>query len=273
MYGSKELRVVGEWRGGIVRMVEVRDDLLEGQEARYVSGAHGTWDYDPIETDERAARQREAWAARANADEQRRKDGLAWLRSLSDTEIEALRNGESEALESRGLGYRDTRDEALRRLNEIAAERRERQFVACMEVMRGVRVLYEPGYRGSFGPSQVAAKIHYDVTVYVVDRDADRSEVWGYDCRGRREVLGELELIAALVDDRDWTVIDPDDAIPREVLRRVEWRDPDRVTCLEVEGRTCYVCQNPTGRFVLDDRGHKVRKRSIVEAAIEGAPF
>lgn len=206
------------------------------------------------------------------------RQGLEWLRSLSDVRLAELesfddderRHPELEAeLHQRGLARGDLYDEARRRRQvkraseaadaKAAADKAHARWAA--EISKREH-LYEPGHRadGRFDKYQ-PAQIHYDV-------EAVGDEVWATDCRGKRIVVGDLEAVANCLRDGEGFV-PLEEPPPAAVLRRADRRDPDTVRRIDVDERAVWVCQFRYEKpHVLDERGRKIRAREVVATAL-----
>ena len=268
-YGwTRHITDVGDWHGKTLRRVIIDPDYHLGQEMRYRSGNHGCWAVDPrIEEAEYQAR-RAADKAEAAARDAKRREGQEWIAALSDEALKALSDDEAD---KRGLSWEDLREERRKRASDLADAERAAEWARCTALVPDGSVLVDDGAtipsRYGMGASRREPDIYYAQYVPSGVEDAERTIL-----RDSRRVIGSLADVAAEVDEGRFRVVSVDDVPPEPVMKRAGYDRLDDVKRVDVEigkeTRRVWVVRERYSYkvLVLDERGHKVRKRAIIDA-------
>lgn len=269
-FGTETAEGPFEWEGQQLRRVLIDPEYFSWQTGRYGSGGRGDWDEDPREVETRIRTKLAAEKGAREAHEQRRAEGLAWIRTAEVDGDDDLRDEEARA---HGLGWEDVRAERRRRTEEKAAAERAAKWEHCRTFFEDGRTLVDdgaPSRAGSYGfripgrdPAvyrKVAVKQHYDLR----HRD-DPNEAEVRTAEGER--VGSLENVAGRIDRNELRIARPDEVFPPKPVvdrLRVPWKDVFRAPSGVWIGRPLFGSE----LVVLDDNAHLVRKKAVVEAAL-----
>ena len=280
-FGTEEVERCGTWCGKALRRVLAHPHHAVYQEDRYGSGLHFSGREDPRVEEARRVERLAAEARERAAAEGRRAGGLFWLRELPEAELEGDDEDALDALlRERGCGWPDVRAERKRRAEARAAAARAAQWARCRALFPDGATLIDdgaPSRDGSYGfriPGRdpaayraVEVRVGYRVEAGFAKPDADEALVHA----NGGQSIGSLADVAARIERRELRLARPDEHVPP--LAVVE-----RLGCSFKEVLRFDVAAGPhvwVGRprfaydpVVLDDRGHLVRKKAIVEAAL-----
>lgn len=265
-FGTETAEGPFEWEGRQLRRVLVDPEFYGWQTGRYPV----CWDEDPREVEARIQAKIAAEKAEREAREQRRAEGLVWIRT-------AVVDGDDDAVDeearAHGLGWEDVRAERRRRAEEKVAADRAAKWKHCRAAFRDGDTLLDdgaPSREGSYGfriPGREPA-VHHGVVVrphYAAKDDAEQAAVLTESGDG----IGMLVQVAYRLTHGELRLMREGEVVPpRAVLTRLgcSWKDVARV---EVDGRVAWVAR-PTFAsepLVLDDAGHLVRAKRLREAA------
>lgn len=276
-FGTEMVEGPFEWEGKQLRRVLIEPEYLSWQTGRYGSGGHGDWDEDPRVIE---ARIRET-LAREKIDielgKARYAGGLFWLRETSDEFLETCERFEDKVdvdLSARGLTWKDLRTEQRRRRDEKATAERAAKWAACRATFKDGDTLIDVGVNGHQGYygwiSGIESRAHTRCKVkphYSCENDASQARVVSDD--DTQTSVGTLELVASWLVSGRMRVAGPEDVIPPRAVTdrlRISWKDVLRV---DVNGRIVWIGRRfaSSETLVLDDDGHIVRAKKLVDAA------
>lgn len=273
-FGTETIEACGEWKGRQLRKVMAHPHHANYQFDRYGSGAHGTFDEDPRETDrkiqERIAREKAEDEARAA----KRAQGLAWLAALGDTELEE-NSDPDQAL--RGISYQDVREEQQRRAKAKADAAQAAEWECCRALVPDGAILLDEGTEYTPAVSKYQrgfpgkpTHVHYRIRL-TNDwaKDAEKADVT--DEGGGH--AGSLALVAHWIEIGRFRVVGETEVPPRPVVDRIGHERLKEIKRIEAEGRTVWVGESASfgPRLVLDEKGRIVRARKVLAEALEKA--
>jgi hypothetical protein len=268
-FGTLHLRDAGDWNGKALRVVIIDPVHLNFQEMRYGSGLHGSWVEDPREV-ERA--RKEAFTRRIaeqKADEERRSSGLKWLRTATEDEIRDAHTVDE--LNPRGLQWSDAKAELERRKQEIEDLDRERRLARCREIVKDGMNIVEPRREpqrvddilGGYVTKRRESRVYYSIRIGY-GNDPEEIQVSADGGEGP----GTLADVARAIDSGEYQ-IGGDDLPPRPVLDRIGHSRLRDVTSHCIADQTVWVgAAIFASPMVLNEKGHKVRKKSVVDGAL-----
>ena len=260
-FGTHALEHCGEWRGRPLRRIMTDPRHTEYQIARNHSGLHPSFTEDPrikdAEVAARLERERADQAVRAA----RREEGLAWITTATDLELD-----DYDVIEQHGLRTEDARAEKERRRLVKEAEEQAAEWARCAAIVPVGCTLIDEGYRSLHGVRP--PHVWHDVKIVPgwPAGDPDRASVVGEG----RDDAGSLLLIAEWISKGWLRIAAPNEVIPpRGVLKRFGYDELHRITCVIIGDRTMWVGRHMFGDpMVLDDAGWIVRSRKLREAAL-----
>ncbi len=267
--GTEALEACGDWYGKKLRRVAIEPGHYVYQTSRYWSGLHSSWDDDPRVAEATAKARLDTERADREAREAKRAAGLEWLKTATEDELEDF-----DTFEARGVRYDDVRAEKTRREADTGERARVAEWARCTAAIpEGATLVDEgtQGMRGVYGgwiaghPSRVYHSVRI---VRGWPDEADRANVVGEG----NENAGSASLVAGYIASGRFRIAAPSEAIPpHAVIDRIgkerPWKEIRRV---EVDGRVVWVARRlwASAPMVLDDRGHIVRAKRLVEAAL-----
>jgi hypothetical protein len=263
------------WEGRSLRRVLIDPEYFSWQTGRYGSGGHGDWDEDPRVTEARIKERLANERAEREASERRRADGLTWIRTA---DIEGNDDAADELARAHGLAWGDVRAERRRRSEEKTAAERAAKWAECRAAFNDGDTLIDngvPGHRTPYGwASGIESRAHVRCRVkphYSCEDDASQARVVSDE--DLQTSVGTLELVASWFASGRMRVAGPEDVIPPRAVTdrlRVSWKDVLRV---DVNGRIVWVARQfaSSEMLVLDDAGHIVRAKKVVETAMHCA--
>ncbi|HEU4727716.1 MAG TPA: hypothetical protein VFT22_07500 [Kofleriaceae bacterium] len=269
-FGTITAEQCGDWHGKSLRRVLSHPHHAGFQASRYGSGCHACWDEDPREEERRALDRAERWRRLDAERAVLRAEGLAWLASAMESEInEAMDRDE---VESRGLTYAELGDEIRRRGAARVEAERAATWERCTSIVQPGMILVddgEPSRHGRWGliPGR-DPHVYYDVRI--TDgwgKDADEATI--VDARGN--AAGSLSSVVDWIKSGRLRAVAPKDVPPEPVVHRLGltvWRPLSEIRRIEVQGRPVWIGV-PAGGFeviALDERGHIVRGKRAKEA-------
>jgi hypothetical protein len=267
-FGTTTVAIEGEWHGRELRRVLMHPKQAEGQIGRYASGLHGTSESDPREIDREIARKIEAERVEAAQREADCAAGLAWLAIVSEADLNAVLESDETP---RGVSRSDMRAELHRRDEVQKTAAREIEYDRCRALVAVHEVLVDdgaPARRSRWGvvPGR-PSHVYYAISIDASPRDPDRATVRSL---GREEV-GSLASVAKHLEEGRLRGARAADVPPEPVLRRIGHEHLADVRRIEAAGRVVWAGRPTFAReaLILDDRGHVVRARAIVGAALE----
>ena len=259
-----------EWDSRSLRRVIIDPNYFSWQTGRYPSFS----DEDPRVTEVEIIATLNRERAEREACEQRRAEGLTWIRTAEVDGDDDLRNEEARA---HGLRWEDVRAERRRRAEEKVAAERAAKWAVCRAAFKDGDTLVDdgaPSRAGQYGfriPGRKPA-VYRSVVVlrhYETD-DVEQSTVitrtrsrHGF----RDEFIGSLENVAGRIERNELRIARPDEVFPpKPVVDRllVPWKDVFRAPSGVWIGRPLFGSE----LVVLDDNAHLVRKKAVVEAAL-----
>ena len=266
-FGTETIVECGEWHGKKLRSVLIDPDQYQGQTDRYFSGMHPSLDEDPRVAEERAKVRAAQDKVEREVREATRQAGLTWLTTATEDELEDF-----DGFEARGLRYQDIRVEKARRSAAVTESARLSELARCEALVpRGATLIDDgsPAERGVYGyiPGR-PTHVWYNVFVQrAYPDDAEHNYVHGEGL----DHVGSLAYVADwIVSGRLRVATAADNVPPRAVVQRVGHDRFKDIRHVEVEGRHVWVFDKlwRNERLVLDERGHIVRAKKIVEAAL-----
>lgn len=278
-FGTEELECT-EWNGKRLRKVLVDPDRHDYQRSRYMSGAW-CWDEDPRETERKIREKIAAENAELKAKKRTREEGLSWLRSVDESLLGPMQEGDfHDELASRGLDWRDARNEESRRYEERAKRARANEWNRCRATFADGCTIVDPGRDPIKGtnpytdPSIPASNCAVYRNVRVVPHwDKDKAnDVHEARIEGDGgSYAGSLWRVAELLGKDLLRVAKDDEHLPpAAVLGRLKPHRLDDLVRVEVDGRIAWAIRTwlfSSNIVVVDEAGKIVRKKSIVEAA------
>ncbi len=269
-FGTESVEGPFEWEGRPLRRVLIDPSYFNWQTGRYGSGGHGDWDEDPRVTEARIKETLAREQAEREARERRRADGLVWIRTA---DINGDDDAADELARANGLAWEDVRAERRRRRDEKTATERAAKWAACRATFKDGDTLIDngvPGHRNHYGwVSGIESRAHVQCKVkphYSCEDDAELAVVYEGD---GPSTVGTLSDVAAMFASGRMRVAGPEDVIPPRAVTdrlRVSWKDVLRV---DVNGRVVWIGRQfaSSETLVLDDDGHIVRAKKLVDAA------
>ncbi len=265
-FGTETVEGPFEWEGQQLRRVVIDPLNFSWQTARYPNG----WDEDPRVAEARIKETLAREQAEREARERRRADGLIWIRTA---DIDGDDDAADELARANGLAWEDVRAERRRRRDEKTAAERAAKWAECRAMFKDGDTLIDAGtegYRGFYGwVSGHESKAHIRCKVrpsYSCEDDAELAAVHEGD---GPSTVGTLAAVAAMFASGRMRIAGPEDIIPPRAVTdrlRVSWKDVLRV---DVNGRVVWIGRGyaSSQQLVLDDDGHIVRAKKIVDAA------
>lgn len=259
-----------EWKQGkTLRKVLIDPDYVNWHEARWGSGLYGSFREDPRIEEKRIAEAQERYRVERKQAAERYEAGLTWLASLTDADLAAM---ELDTLEEHGVGLSELRKERDKRHILAATAQRAELWSQCRAAFPDGAILVDegaPAVRGTYGaiPGR-DPHVYYNVSVQNdYHQNAEEALVVG-EGHGR---FGSLADIAHAIEAGSMRIAAPETVPPRKVTDRIgheRYKDILKVTVLD---RTVWVgwprfANDP---LVLDEKGHKVRNKAVVDAAME----
>ena len=274
-FGTVELAAnVGELGGKVVRRVLCDPHHANYQEGRYGSGCHGVWKIDPVEDEHRAQERLAAERAAQQVRDETRTLGLAWLKDLSDADLETAREAD-EPLCVRYLTQRDARDEQAARQRLAEGLARAAEWARCRALVPDGCVLVDDGDEGGYDKvgeytyrrPHRDSRVYYDVRAEAWTEDVAKARVNAQTER-RGDSLGTLDVVVEQIEAKRLRVATAADVPPKPVLDRVGHSQLAEVRRVEVAGRVVWVGRERFGHepLVLDERGRLVRARAVLAA-------
>jgi hypothetical protein len=266
-FGTETAEGPFEWEGRHLRRVLVDPEFYGWQTGRYPV----CWDEDPREVEARIQAKIAAEKAERDAREQRRAEGLVWIRTAVVDGDDDTRDEEARA---HGLGWEDVRAERRRRADEKVAAERAAKWAVCRAAFKDGDTLIDngvEGYRGTFGwvsGQEPRAWIRCRVKPHYTCED-DASEAVVVSNEDLQRSVGTLELVAARIASGRMRIAGPEDVVPpRAVVDRIGCRF-DEIARVEAFGKVAWVGRpfGSAGGIVVDDAGHLVRAKNLREAA------
>lgn len=266
-FGTETAEGPFEWEGKQLRRVLIDPNYYSWQTGRYPVD----WAEDPREVEARIQAKLAAEKAEREAREQRRAEGLVWIRTAR---IDGDCNAVEETARAHGLGWEDVRAERARRVEEHAAAERAAKWAVCRAAFKDGDTLIDAGtegYRSPYGwvPGQEPrawrrCKVEPH---YACEDDASQAMVVSDD--DLRTSVGTLEVVAWWIASGRMRVAGPEDVVPpRAVVERIGARF-DKIARVEAFGKVAWVGRpvGSAGALVVDDDGHLVRAKKLREAA------
>jgi len=275
-FGTETAEGPFEWDGKQLRRVLVDPGFYGWQTGRYPV----CWDEDPREVEAKIKAKLAAEKAEREAREQRRAEGLVWIRTVEQFFLNGNEDVVDEEARAHGLGWEDVRAERRRRTEEKAAAERAAKWAVCRAAFKDGDTLVDdgaPSREGQYGfriPGR-DPRVWRSVTVrphYAVADDAEEARVVVWK-RGKyvveEDFIGSLENVAGRIARGELRVARPDEVFPPKVVvdrlcgSGQSWKDVFRAPSGAWVG-----CPLFGQTMVLDDAGRLVRKKAVVEAAL-----
>lgn len=266
-FGTETAEGPFEWDGKQLRRVLIDPGFYGWQTGRYSV----CWDEDPREVEAKIQAKLAREKAEREARDQRRAEGLVWIRTV---EVDGDDDAVDEEARARGLGWEDVRAERRRRAEEKAAVERAAKWAVCRAAFKDGDTLIDAGtegYRSPYGwvPGQeprawLRCKVHPH---YACEDDASEARVSSDE--DLRTSVGTLEVVAGWIASGRMRVAGPDDLVPpRAVVERIGARF-DEIARVEAFGKVAWVGRpvGSAGALVVDGDGHLVRAKKLREAA------
>lgn len=266
-FGTETAEGPFEWEGKQLRRVLIDPSYFSWQTGRYPVD----WDEDPREVEAKIQAKLAAEKAEREAHEQRRAEGLVWIRTA---DVDGDDDAVDEEARAHGLGWEDVRAERRRRAEEKVAVERAAKWAVCRAAFKDGDTLIDAGtegYRSHYGwvPGQEPrAWLRCKVQPHYSCED-DASEARVVSDEDLRNTVGTLEVVAGWLASSRMRVAGPEDLVPpRAVVERIGARF-DEVARVEAFGKVAWVGRpvGSAGALVVDDDGHLVRAKKLREAA------
>ena len=259
-----------EWKGKTLRKVIMHPTHAAYQCGRYSSGINFVGDEDPRIVDARIQAQIDRENAEREASAQRRIAGLGWLKT-ADIEPSSCPNLEG-VLYQKGLTWRDRDLEETRRHDEKEAAERGTLWGKCRAAFVDGVTMVDPGRDAQRGIGGIIpgtdCAIYRNVVVvpHWQARDADETIVEDE----RHTVVGSLHRVAERLQKGELRLARPDEMLPpASVMDRLKPSRLESIKRFEIDDHIVWVGRQSFSLdiSVLNDKGHIVRKQSIVQAA------
>jgi hypothetical protein len=279
-FGTATVADAGTWCGKPLREVLIDPHELRGQEERYGSGLHGSWAEDPNVEEARAQARYATEQAERAAREAKQAEGIAWLSTLSETELDRVTDGDmDDCLDRYGIGWTAVRAERDKRAQARAERKRSEAWAHCRPLIPDDCALVDDGDPGGYYEAcgfgyrrpRRDARVYYGIRVVEVERDAERS----YVQHSGRDSLGSVADVAHMLGNGRLRVAQPSEVPPQKVLDRIGHDQLGEIKRLDVAGRVVWVGR---ARFsyeplILDENGRIVRAKAVKDAVanLEGA--
>jgi hypothetical protein len=262
-FGTETIAIDGEWYGKPLRRIVVDPDYVNYQTARNDSGLHPTWEEDPRIAEAKAKERLEKDRAERAAYDAKRAEGLQWVRTATEDELEDL-----DTFEARGLKYADVRAEKVRRTEEAETFKRDTEWSRCLALIPDGATLIDdgqPSERGQFGVIR-GRDPHVYHAVKIVrgwPDDADHANVMG---EGHENAGSPAYVADWIASGRLRVATAADNVPPYAVLKRIGHARLAEIRCHRVEGRTVWIGRATFGETMhLDDKGHLIRSKKILQ--------
>ena len=282
-FGTETAEGPIEWKGRRLRRVLIDPAFFSWQTGRYGSGGHGDWDEDPRVAEAKRAETLAREKAERDAHEARRAEGLVWIRTAEDVFSDWDSDEVDRSVRSRGLTWKDVRDEFRRRAEEKAAAERAAKWATCRATFKDGDTLVDDGAPARRNPDFPqyqfpgrAAAVYRAVTVkphYAVADDADEARVIVSTERKyhvEEAFVGSLAVVADRIARGELRVARPDEVFPpKVVVDRLcgsggSWKDVFRAPSGAWVGRPLFSSE----LVVLDAAGHLIRRKAVAESAL-----
>ena len=271
--GTKTVEDCGMWHGKALRRVAINPDHLDWQMRRYSSGIDGSWMEDPRVEDQRNATKIENERVRQQEHDARRKEGLGWIVTVSDSMLDGT-DENWEAWNAHGITWDDARAEKVRRSADRDAKAKEVEWARCLAIVHEGVSLIDPGASsrpGIYGGHVGGRDPHVWCTIKIVRGWPAEDPTKANVVEENGDIVADLPTVAAWLAEGRIRVAGPEDHVPPlAVFKRLGHRDLERVKPYEVDGGVVWAGRGGRGGFgellVLDMQGHLVRKKSVLEA-------
>jgi hypothetical protein len=260
-FGTETIEDCGRYCGKALRRILVDPDYVNYQTSRNGSGLHPTWDDDPRVAEAKAKEAHDRRIADDAARQAKHAEGLVWLQTASDNDLEDF-----DVFEARGLRYADVKAEKERRIDAGAEKARVAEWARCLAVIVEGSTLIDvgrPSVRGQYGVIPgCPPHVYYNVTIVRSWPDeVDRANVIGQG----NENAGSASLVADWLISGRLRVARPGEVPPYAVLKRIGQEHLRSIRRVTAEGRTVWVGRPTFGEtLVLDEKGHIVRSKKIL---------